>query len=110
VAWSGDLATTELQFSELSGCRIAWDRLLEGRNVVDSILHRRAVQQGRDLERVASTRDHLLFLVREKFREGMPEEFVKLIQEQESYEMLDTWYRAAVTSPTVEAFLAVLRQ
>jgi len=78
--------------------------------VVESFLSRQAIQRGREIERVESKREDLLLLVRVKFREAISEECPGLIEHETGFELLDTWFRAAVTSDKFDDFLAVFRR
>lgn len=104
------LAYIAIQFAELSGCRPAWVSLLEGRNVTESILGKQMRQQGEEIGNQRTARKMLLFVVETKFGSQIPEDYLRLIREQESLTLLDGWFRAAVTADTAEAFLAHLRQ
>ena len=106
----GDVAVVALQFAELAGCRIAWNRTWEGRNMIESMVYKEIMQRGGEIAKVQIKRDDLLFLVQEKFRAAVSETYLKLIRDQDSFEVLDGWYRAAVRLDKAEDFFAVMRR
>jgi hypothetical protein len=105
-----DVAYVALEFSELAGHRPEWERLLEGRNVTESTLGNRMIAIGEAKERVRLQRENLLRVVTTLYRDAVPEDYLNLIRTQESYQVLDSWFQAALDAGNVEAFLAVMRQ
>ena len=59
---------------------------------------------------LATRRDVLLEILKERFTEPLSEEIVGLIDHQESVEVLRDWFRAALHVPSLEEFIAVLRR
>lgn len=78
--------------------------------MTESTLYKQVLQRGKELREVELTRDHLLMLLATKFRGAIPTDYTAMIRAQESFPLLDSWYRAALAADDVEAFLAVLRQ
>lgn len=105
-----DVAYVALELAELAGRRAEWEKALEGRNVTESTLYRRAVQQGEDRAQVRVTREHLLRVVNARFPGAVPGEYLDLIRGQESYPVLDAWFQAALAASDAEGFIAALRR
>jgi hypothetical protein len=59
---------------------------------------------------LATQRKLLLLLLKLRFPEPVPEEFVGLINRQESGELLQDWFLAGIGAASLEEFLAVLRR
>jgi hypothetical protein len=60
--------------------------------------------------KLEQSRQNLLELLEGRFPGLIPVEVVKLINEQESLDLLADWFRAAVRAFTFEHFLAVLKR
>ena len=59
--------------------------------------------------RVADRRQTLVEVLEGRFPGEVPSEVIKLIQQQESFQLLQDWFREAVRVSTFEDFMAVLR-
>ena len=59
---------------------------------------------------LATRREDVLMTLKERFPDPLPEDIVGLINQQESGELLRDWFRAALRTPSLEEFLAVLRR
>jgi hypothetical protein len=68
------------------------------------------MSQGEARGRLLDHRQALLEFLKERFPGALPDDVVKLINEQESLEMLVDWFQAAIRAPRFEDFLAVLRR
>ena len=106
----GDLAGIALVFAELVGRRIVWKRALEGFDVTESQVVNEWIAQGETRGVVNTRRQDVLELLAERFPGAVPGDVVRLIEQQDSPELLHDWFRAAMRASTFEAFLAVLKQ
>jgi hypothetical protein len=68
------------------------------------------MSQGEARGRLDQARKSFLVVLGKQFPGAVPAEIVRLIDEQESLELLEDWFRAAVRAFTFEQFLAVLRR
>ncbi len=68
------------------------------------------IRQGEARGRLLASRQYLRVLVLAKFPGVISPEILEQIDEQESQELLDEWFRVAVRAFIPEHFLAVLRR
>jgi hypothetical protein len=106
----GDLGRIALTFAELGGCFAAWETALEGWDMTESKVVNRWMDEARRDERLKASRQHLLELAQGRFPGAIPAEVVDLIGRQDSAEMLEEWFRAAISAPSAEQFLSVVRR
>ena len=106
----GTLAGIAMVFAELAGSVPAWRRGLEGFDMTESQVVNEWMSQGEARGTLKAHRQNLIELLQGRFPAAVPEEVVRLINEQESLEMLRLWFRAAVQAFTFEHFMAVLRR
>ena len=105
-----DLAGIALIFAELAGCGRLWHRMLEDRKMTESAVVNGWISQGETKGTVQTTRRHLIRLLDTKFPGGTPSEVRRLIEEQDSEQLLETWHEAALGAAAYADFDAVLRQ
>ncbi|WP_143393071.1 hypothetical protein [Fimbriiglobus ruber] len=67
------------------------------------------ISRGEARGRLVGRRQSLLRLLTKRFSGAVPDEVVRFINEQESPEVLDHWFDAAVEVYTFPQFLAVLK-
>jgi hypothetical protein len=106
----GALVAIALVFAELAGRVPAWKRGLEGWDMTESQVVNEWTRQAESRAKLVERRLALLELLEGRFPGVVPPEVVKLINEQESLELLDDWFRAALRAFSFEQFLAVLRR
>ena len=97
-------------FSELAGRGIVWKRILEEFNVTESQVANEWIAQGEVKGRLTDRREILLGLLNKRFPGVVPTEIAKLINEQESLDLLKYWINAVVDAGTFHDFMAVLKQ
>jgi hypothetical protein len=68
------------------------------------------MNQGEARGRLEQARKDILTALNARFPGATPPEIVKLIDEQDSLELLEDWFEAAILAFTFEQFLAVLRR
>jgi hypothetical protein len=107
---SGNLASIALMFAELAGCKLAWSRELEGFDMTESQVVNGWISQGDARGELRTQRQNLLDVLEGRFPGAAPSEVVKLIQQQESIELLHDWSHEALRASTFEHFMAVLRR
>ncbi len=105
-----NLAGIALVFADLVGRVPAWKRGLEGWEMTESQVVNEWMSQGEARGRLEQARKSLLVVLGKQFPGTVPAEIGRLINEQESLELLDDWLRAALDADTFEQFLAVLRR
>lgn len=105
----GNLGSIALVFAELAGCAPAWERSLEDWEMTESQIVNRWISQGETKGKLETRRQDLLGLLEGRFPGVVPEEVVRLIQQQECMELLWDWFKAAVQASTFEDFLLALR-
>jgi len=94
------------QFAELAGRALVWKRGLEGLSVVESTLAKELIAQGE----LRKQRNNLLLALKTRFKKEVSTEVAQLINEQESMELLEEWFLAALRAKTYNAFFAVLKK
>jgi hypothetical protein len=105
-----DLARIALVFAELAGRLIAWSDAMKEWTMIESQLVQEWTADARRETELATRRENLLEALKERFPQPVPDEFVGLINRQESVELLRDRFRAALRAPSLENFLAVLRR
>jgi hypothetical protein len=68
------------------------------------------IEEARREARIQVTRRHLLLVSQGRFPGAIPTEVLDLIDKQEREDTLEEWYQAAVSAPSAEQFLAVVRR
>ncbi len=106
----GDLGRIALTFAELGGCLAAWETALEGWDMTESKVVNRWIDEAEREARIAMSRKRLLQLVQSRFPGALPPEVVDLMGRQDSEDMLEEWFQAALSAPSAEEFLAVVRR
>ncbi len=105
----GNLAGIALVFAELTGCGNEWNRGLEGFEMTESKVVNEWIRQGEAKGKLLIQRELLLRLLNKRFPAAVPADVTKLINEQESLELLSHWFDAAAEAFTFQQFLAVLK-
>jgi hypothetical protein len=106
----GDLVRLALVFTELAGCRSTWVKGLEGWDMTESTFLNQWTEEARREARLLTRREDVLEAVQTRFPGDIPAEIVDLIRRQDSEELLREWHRAAITAPSAEEFLAIVRR
>ena len=106
----GNLAGIALVFAELLGRRVEWDRGLEGFEMTESQVVNEWISQGEARGKLAERRQNLLKLLAKRFPGAAPDDVVRLINEQESLDVLGHWFDAAAEAYTFQQFLDVLKR
>jgi hypothetical protein len=106
----GDLGRIALTFAELGHCLAAWKTALEGWDMTESKVVNEWMDEARRDEHIRVARQHLLKLVQARFPTAIPSEVVDLIGRQDSADLLEDWFQAALAAPSAEQFLAVLHR
>lgn len=106
----GNLAAVALVFAELVGRRIEWKRGLEGFEMTESQVVNEWISQGEARGELKNQRQNLLDLLESAFPGAIPQDVVRLIQHQDSLEVLRDWFKAALRAKTPEQFLGVLKR
>jgi hypothetical protein len=102
----GNLAGIALVLAELVGRRAEWRRGLEGFEMTESQVVNEWISQGK----VEEARQSLLVVLEGRFPGAAPEDVVRLIQQQDSLDLLRDWLKAVARVSTFEQFLGVLRK
>jgi hypothetical protein len=106
----GDLAEVALVFAELAGRRIAWNRALEDFDMLESQVVQEWVAKGAARGALKDRRELLLRALNKRFPGVVPADVTKLINEQESLDLLGTWFDATMDANTFDDFMAVLKK
>ena len=106
----GNLAGIALVFAELAGRRVEWGRGLEGFVMTESEVVNEWISQGKAKGKLAERRQNLLKLLAKRFPSAVPDDVVRLVNEQESLDILGHWFDAAAEAYTFQQFLDVLRR
>jgi hypothetical protein len=88
----------------------AWSDAMKEWYMIDSPLVREWTAEARRETELAVRREHLLLVLNARFPEPLPEEMMKLINRQDSPQLLRAWFHAALYSPSLVAFISVLQQ
>jgi hypothetical protein len=102
----GNLAGIALVFAELVGRGAEWRRGLEGFEMTESQVVNEWISQGMLKDR----RQLLLEALEGRFPGAAPSDVVRLIQQQDSLDVLHDWFKAAIRVSTFEQFLDVLKK
>jgi hypothetical protein len=102
----GDLAGIAMIFAELAGRAIVWKRALEGFEMTESQVVKEWMSQGE----LKNQRQLLLRLLNKRFPGAVPADVSKLINEQESFDLLNHWFDAAASANSFQDFMTVLKQ
>jgi hypothetical protein len=78
--------------------------------MTESKVVNRWIEQARREGRILALRENLLQLAQGRFPGSIPTEVVDLINRQDSQELLDEWFRAAISAASAEQFLSALRR
>jgi len=106
----GDLGKIALVFAELAGCRAAWLQALETWDMVESQLYLEWTAAARREGEINNMRKVLFELLESRFPGAVPTEVREVISKQDSLEMLDDWFKAALKVASIDNFRAyVLR-
>jgi hypothetical protein len=106
----GNLAGIALVFAELAGRRIEWKRGLEGFEMTESQVVNEWISQGEARGILKMAREVLIDILKVRFPGSVPDEIVRLINQQESVDLLHDWRRAALRAGTFEQFMDVLKR
>lgn len=68
------------------------------------------ISQGEARGMLTDRRQMVLMLLNDRFPGLVPDEVTRLINEQDSLDLLEHWFRAATKAYTFEHFLAVLKE
>jgi hypothetical protein len=94
-------------FAELSGCLIAWNQVVQGVEMTESVIANRMIELGE----LRARREALLRLVRLRFPALLTPDVERAIKDQPSLTLMNTWLDAAFDpATTAESFLALLRR
>jgi len=105
----GDLGVVALVFAELAGRLPAWKRCLEGFEMTESQVANEWISRGETKGMLKKGREDLIQLLKRRFPGMVSDDIVKVINEQESLDLLNDWFTAAIDVGSIEGFLAVLR-
>jgi hypothetical protein len=106
----GAFASVAAIFAELAGTAIVWKRALEGFDMTESKVVNEWIAQGETRATRKERQGALLRPLNRRFPGTVPTEVTKLINEQESLDLLTYWFDAAVDAKAFEDFMAVLKQ
>jgi hypothetical protein len=106
----GNLAGIALVFAELVGRRVEWARGLKGFEMTESQVVNEWMSRGEAKGKLATQRQNLLKLLVKRFPGAVPDDVVRLVNEQESLGILEHWFDAAAEAYTFDQFLAVLKR
>lgn len=102
----GDMAGVALVLAELIDRRPLWARNLEGFDVTESVVVNEWMEKGA----FGKSKRYLIQLLDRRFPGAMPDEVRRLIQTQDSPELIDSWFEAAADAHSFADFLAVLKR
>ncbi len=106
----GNVAGIALVFAELVGQRAEWNRGLEGFEMTESQVVNEWMSQGEARGKLTERRQNLLKLLAKRFPGAVPDDLVRVINEQESFDILGHWFDAAAEASTFHQFLDVVKQ
>jgi hypothetical protein len=106
----GDLAFVALEFAQLTTRFLAWEKGLEGWDMTESIIATRLKEQARREGSLVTRREDLLRLTQGRFPGAIPAEVMDLIRRQDSEQLLEEWFQAAIDAPSAAEFLAIVRR
>jgi hypothetical protein len=108
--YNPETACLALVFVEPGGPRVEWNRELGSFEMTESEVVNEWIRKGEARGKLTERRQTLLEALTLRFPGAVPEEVVRLINEQESQPLLEVWFRAALRAYTFEQFLDVLKQ
>jgi hypothetical protein len=106
----GSLAAVALVFAELARTGVVWQHGLEGSEMTESQIVNDWISQGEAKGELRKERQLLLRLLNKRFPGALEPEVAKLVNEQESLELLNHWFDAAASTATYQDFTAVLKK
>ncbi len=106
----GNMAGIALVFAELVGRRVEWNRGLEGFEMTESQVVNDWISQGEAKGKLTERRQKLLRLLAKRFPGAVPDDVVRLVNEQESLDILDHWFDAAAEAYAFPQFMDVLKR
>jgi hypothetical protein len=106
----GDLASVAMVFAELAGRVPEWRRGLEGFEMTESMIVNEWIRQGEVRGLLSANRQTLLRILERKFAGVIPSEVARVINQQESLELLVLWIDEAISANSIDEFTAVLRR
>jgi hypothetical protein len=106
----GNLAGIALVFAELMGRRAEWSRGLEGFEMTESQVVNDWINQGEAKGKLTERRQKLLKLLSKRFPGAVPDDVTRLVNEQESLDILDLWFDAAAEAYTFQQFMDVVKR
>lgn len=106
----GDLAVVALVFAELAGRAIVWKRALEEFDMTESQVVNEFIAKAEMKTELRIQRQNLLELLAGRFPGAVPAEVTRLIEQQDSFDLLHNWFKAAIRATTFEEFMAVLKK
>ena len=68
------------------------------------------ISRGEARGELSQARKSVLVVLNERFRGAALEEVVRVINQQESLDLLDVWFRASLRADTFEQFMEVLKR
>jgi hypothetical protein len=104
------MAGIALVFAELAGRRGEWIRGLEGFEMTESQVVNEWISQGEARGKLTNQRQNLLTLLAKRFPGAVPDDVVRLVNEQESLDILRHWFDAAAEAYTFQQFMDVLKR
>jgi hypothetical protein len=105
-----DLVGVALIFAELAGRGAVWKRALEGFAMTESQIVNEWIAKGLTVGRLTDRREILLGLLNKRFPGAVSPDVTKLIDQQESLDLLKYWIDAVVDADTFDDFMTVLKQ
>src|SRR3954447_4448458 len=95
-----DLTGIALVFAEVVGKVPEWRRGMGASIMTESEIVNGWIEKGLHLGQVRSKRESLATLVNRRFPGAIPQDYLDLIARQESVEILNVWFEAAIDSAT----------
>jgi hypothetical protein len=106
----GNVAGIALVFAELAGRRAEWNRGLEGFEMTESQVVNDWISRGEAKGKLNERREKLLKLLSKRFPGAVPDDVVRLVNEQESLDILDHWFDAAAEAYTFQQFMDAVKR
>ena len=95
-----------LVFAELAGRYAAWEKVLEGFDMTESMVVIRFIQQGR----IEDAREKLVRLLKGRLPTAVSIDVLNAINAQPSLDLLNDWFEVAMSATSAEEFIAALRR
>jgi hypothetical protein len=105
----GNLQGIALVFAELAGCFLVWERGLQELDMTESAIVNRWMSQGESRGQLKNQRQNLLAVLRSKFGAQLTPDLERLVQQQDDYALLQTWFYSALDAGTYDQFFATLK-